>query len=214
MIDIIIIGGGISGFYCALECLKRNKNVVLCEKYKAVGGRIDTYKNEGYQWESGAGRISDKHTLFLNLMKYYKQPIAPISKEIVYKKDGSSCLEPNLFEPTIKAFFEPLSELPKEVLSNSTLKELCIEIHGKEKAIEFLDRFPYRAETEVLRADLALESFNHEMGSHEGYNVAVNGLHSLIDAMKKDFINIHLLYNKLFNKLYNDNLLEIKKDEK
>ena len=188
MIDVLIIGGGISGFYCALECLKRNKTVTLCEKYKNVGGRIDTYNENGYQWESGAGRISHEHTMLLNLMKKYKQPVVAISKDIIYKKDGDSCIEPNIFETNIKTFFEPLKMLSKDVLANSTLKELCITIHGEAKAIEFLDRFPYRAEVEVLRADLGLKSFNHEMGSHEGYYVARNGLHSLIDAMENDFI--------------------------
>jgi hypothetical protein len=189
MIDVLVIGGGISGFYCALECLKRNKTVVLCEKYKNVGGRIDTYNENGYKWESGAGRISEKHTMVLDLMKKYKQPIASISKDVVYKKDGTSCIEPNLFEPNIKVFFEPLKRLPKEVLANSTLKELCVKVHGETLTKMFLDRFPYRAETEVLRADLGLESFAHEMGSHEGYFVALNGLHSLIEAMEKEFIS-------------------------
>ena len=188
MIDVLIIGGGISGFYCGLESLKRNKNVVICEKYKTVGGRVSTYNENGYMWEMGAGRISSKHTMVLQLLKHYKQPIVSISKDLVYKKDGSSCIEPNLFESNIKIFFEPLKNLPKELLANSTLKELLIKIHGESKTNEFLDRFPYRAETEVLRADLGLESFANEMGSHEGYFVAKNGLHSLIEAMEQDFI--------------------------
>jgi hypothetical protein len=188
MIDILVIGGGISGFYSALELIKQNKTVTLCEKYKNVGGRIDTYNENGYHWESGAGRISKEHKNLLELMKEYNQPTIPISKEVKYKKDGSSCIEPTLFESNIRTFFEPLKKLPEEVLANSTLKELCIQVHGKEKAEEFLDRFPYRAEVEVLRADLGLQSFSHEMGSDKGYFVAQNGLHSLIDAMEKDFI--------------------------
>ena len=206
MIDVLIIGGGISGFYCGLELLKHNKTVVLCEKYKNVGGRIDTYNENTYQWESGAGRISKAHPNVLKLMKHYKQPIVPISKDLVYKNVNSNCTEPNLFEPNIKAFFTPLKLLPKEVLANSSLKELCIQIHGKEKAIEFLDRFPYRAEVEILRADLALQTFDHEMGSHEGYFVAVNGLHSLIEAMENDFIS------KGGKVLTNYELIDIKKN--
>jgi len=187
---ILIIGGGIAGFYCALELLKHNKTVTLCEKYKTVGGRIDTYHENKYQWESGAARISKAHTIILDLMKKYKQPIVPISKEIQYKRDGKSELQPNLFESNIDAFFEPLNNLDSKVLANSTLKELCVKIHGKEKAEEYLDRFPYRAEVEVLRADLGLEVFKKgaEMASYEGYFVAVNGLHKLIEAMEKDFI--------------------------
>ena len=187
---MLVVGGGIAGFYCALELLKRNKTVTLCEKYKTVGGRIDTYTKDGYQWESGAGRISKAHIIILDLMKKYKQPVVPISKEIQYKKNGKSDLEPNLFESNIRAFFTPLENLDSKVLANSTLKELCVKIHGKEKAEEYLDRFPYRAEIEVLRADLGLEVFKKgaEMASHEGYFVAANGLHKLIEAMEKDFI--------------------------
>ena len=187
---MLVVGGGIAGFYCALELLKRNKTVTLCEKYKTVGGRIDTYAKNGYQWESGAGRISKAHTIILGLMKKYKQPVVPISKEASYKKDGESCIEPNIFESNIQAFFAPLNNLDSKVLANSTLKELCVKIHGKEKAEEYLDRFPYRAEIEVLRADLGLEVFKKgaEMASHEGYFVAANGLHKLIEAIENDFI--------------------------
>ena len=187
MYDYIIIGGGISGFYCALELLKRKKNVALCEKYKTVGGRIDTFHENNYHWESGAGRISHEHTMVLDLMRFYKQPIHKISPEAGFKRDGDSCVEPNLFEPNIKAFVKPLENLDKNVLGNHTLKELCIQIHGREATEEFFDRFPYRAEVEVLRGDLALKSFAHEMGSHEGYYVAKNSLHSLIEAMENDF---------------------------
>lgn len=189
MYDFIIIGGGISGFYCGLELIKHKKNVLICEKYKNLGGRIDTFHENSYKWESGAGRISEKHSLLLNLMKHYKEPLHKISAALNYKKDGNSCIEPNLFEPNIKVFFEPLEKLDSKILSNSTLKDLCIQIHGKEKTEEFFDRFPYRAETEILRADLGLKSFKKEMGSHEGYYVAVNGLHSLIEKMEKDFIS-------------------------
>ena len=73
VLDFLIIGGGISGFYCALELIKHNKKVCLCEKYADLGGRAITYNQDGYNWEIGAGRISENHTLVLNLMKKYKQ---------------------------------------------------------------------------------------------------------------------------------------------
>jgi hypothetical protein len=74
---------------------------------------------------------------------------------------------------------------------------LLIKIHTKEKTEEYLNRFPYRAEVEVLRADLGLNTFQHEMGSHEGYFVSKHGLSTLIDAMKRDFLNKggKILYN-------------------
>ena len=192
MYDFVIIGGGISGFYCGLELIKHNKNIVICEKYKNLGGRIDTFQENGYKWESGAGRISKRHVMLLDLMKQYNEPLHAISPELSYKKDGSSCIEPNLFEPTLDAFFEPLHKLDSKILGNTTLKEVCVKIHGKEKTEEYFDRFPYRAELEILRADLGLETFKKdaEMASHENYFVAVNGLHSLIEKMKQEFLKL------------------------
>ena len=187
--DFLIIGGGISGFYCALELIKRNKKVSLCEKYADLGGRAITYNQDGYTWEIGAGRISKNHTLVLKLMKKYKQEIIPISGNLLYKNENSECLEPNIFESNIDAMFGVLKNLDKEVLANNTVKELCYKIHGKEKTDEYLIRFPYKAEVDVLRADLGLESFTHEMGSHKGYFVAKNGFSNLIKAMKDDFIS-------------------------
>jgi hypothetical protein len=188
MYDVLIVGGGIAGLYSALELLKHNKNICLCEKYKNVGGRVETFYNDNYQWEAGAGRISKSHKLVLELLKHYEQPIVSISKDVLYKENGDSCIEPNIFEKNINTFFGPLKLLKKDVLQQHTLKELCIQIHGKEKTEEFLDRFPYRAEVEVLRADLGLESFSHEMGTDEGYYVAVNGLSKLIECMKDDIL--------------------------
>lgn len=186
MLDVLIIGGGISGFYCGLESLKHNKNVVLCEKYKEVGGRVSTYYHDkNVFWESGAGRISNKHTRVLKLCKKYNHELVKIGKDIVYK---DKCFEPNIFEPLLNPMIQSLEQLPQQVLQNNTIKELLIQIHGKEKAEDYLNRFPYRAEVEVLRADLGIETFKHEMKSHEGYYVSKIGLSKLIDAMKDDFI--------------------------
>ena len=184
MYDIIILGGGISGLYCALELIKHNKKVCICEKYKNLGGRTLTYNQDGYQWEIGAGRISKDHTLLLELMKKYKQPISEISSDIKFM---DKCLEPNIFEDLVKTYFYPLKQLDKKILASNTLRQLCETIYGKEITNNFLIHFPYRAEVDVLRADLGLESFSNEMGSHKGYYVAVNGFSNLIEAMAEDF---------------------------
>jgi hypothetical protein len=63
--DCIIIGGGISGFYCALELQRKNPkwSIAILEKYKGIGGRTYTYKPRdfpGIQWERG-GCCSSLH---------------------------------------------------------------------------------------------------------------------------------------------------------
>ena len=210
MYDYIIIGGGISGFYCGLELIKRNKNkninIVLCEKYKTSGGRISTFYKDSYKWEAGAGRISEKHTNVMNLASRYKHTLIPIGNTIVYK---DACIEPILFESNLPVFLAPLKMLDKKILSNSTIKELLTEIHGLAPTEYFLNRFPYRAEVEVLRADLAIALFDThgEMGSHDGYFVSKDGLSKLVDSMVKDYIS------KGGKVLYNHECVDIKEEK-
>ena len=71
MQDIIIIGGGISGLYCALN-INKNKNVILFEKNNYLGGRIYTdnftINSNKYSLEAGAGRIHSEHLIIENLL--------------------------------------------------------------------------------------------------------------------------------------------------
>jgi monoamine oxidase len=190
--DYCIVGGGIAGLYCALKLVKKNK-VLLCEKYKNLGGKVSTYygyvKSVGdIQYEEGAGRISNQHTLILKLIKRYKLTLIPINPEIRYKKDGSSEISENYFEPSLHIFITPLKNASKETLESHTLRELLEKIHGKKRTDDYLNRFPYRAEVDVLRADMGLEVFLNEMKSHEGYFVLKEGLSALINCMKDEFL--------------------------
>lgn len=189
--DYCIIGGGIAGLYCAQKLIKTH-SVLLCEKYGSLGGKVSTYydKKRSIQYEEGAGRISKDHRMVLELVKKYKLTLIPISPELHYKQNGKTPITENLFEPSLDIFFGPLKSLSKDVLQNNTLRKLLEEIHGKEKTDQFLNRFPYRAEVNVLRADLGLEVFQNEMGSHEGYYVLKEGLSSLIKCMKEEFLHL------------------------
>ena len=196
MYDYIIIGGGISGFYCALEILKHNKEkkVVLCEKYATLGGRISTFHKGDLQWEAGAGRVSTNHTMLMGLLKKYKHTLYPIEGTLLYKDD---CIEPDYFDKTLDAYIKPLASLDAALLAKYTVKELLIQIHGKEAAETYLDGFPYRAEAEVLRADLGIKVLYGEMGPREKYVVSGEGLSDVIVHMKAEFLTAGgtILYN-------------------
>lgn len=193
--DYCIVGGGIAGLYCALKLAKKHK-ILLCEKYKNLGGKVSTYygyvKSVGkIQYEEGAGRISKDHTLLLNLIKRYSLTLLPIDPKVRYKKDGSSEIDENYFEPSLQIFISTLKKLSKETLETHTIRELLEKIHGKTKTDAYLIRFPYRAEVDVLRADVGLEVFLSEMKSQEGYFVLKEGLSSLINCMKDEFLKLN-----------------------
>ena len=186
--DILIVGAGLAGLYCAREILKHNSNksVMVCEKYKKVGGRAVTFHKDGMQWEIGAGRISDSHTMVLGLIREYGLHTVPIQSGLQYRETGSAEYEENHFEPAIDIFLGPLQMLPHSVLGTHTLKEVMLGVYGPSKTQRWMDRFPYHAEVVVMRADMALREFFSEMKSHEGYSVCKEGLSALTEAMVAD----------------------------
>jgi len=197
---ITVVGAGIAGLHCAIELLKRGHTVNLYEKYDYVGGRMYTFHKKipggQVQWEAGAGRISEKHRLVLGLFKQYNLHTIPIGSKELYKQDYTSSLEPNLFEPSLPVFFGPLHNLSAETLATRTIRQLCQEIYGPAKTEALLNRFPYRAEVDIMRADMALSLFDVEMKSHDGYFVCKEGLSELAKRMRGDFVRrggrIHL----------------------
>ncbi len=192
--DIVIVGAGIAGLFCAREILKRQPGVslIVCEKYSKLGGRAVSYRKDlggkvgTVGWEIGAGRISQAHKHVLGLLKEYGLHTIPIRPDLQYRESGAAPFEPNFFEPSLGILLKPLSVLPPEILGNHTLKELLVKIHGATETQRWMDRYPYHSEVVWMRADRALAEFNGEMGSHEGYFVCKEGLSALIEALAKD----------------------------
>ena len=69
--DYVILGGGISGLYCAylLQNKFPEKQILILEKDKNVGGRIHTYYSKYMTVEAGAGRINNKHKRIIRLIR-------------------------------------------------------------------------------------------------------------------------------------------------
>ncbi len=195
--DCIVVGAGISGLYATREILKRHPTwrVALAERYKGFGGRTYSYWPsadkgfEGIHWEMGAGRIHKDHTLLMGLLREYGLHWIPIGEAIGFKADPKATVEPNPFESvTVPTMLGPLAALSKDILAKHTIEELMIQIYGEEVTKAALAQFPYRAEVNVLRADMALKGFleGGEMSSHSGYGFVQEGFSELVARMKAD----------------------------
>ena len=196
--DIIVVGSGVAGLHTAIELLREfpRLRLALYEKEGVVGGRAKTFHQTvggaHLQWEAGAGRISERHTHVLSLFKRYKLKWNPIGAPTYFKGRASTELEPNVFEAGIPAMLDPLAGLPADELARHTVKQLLTRIHGAKRAENYLIRFPYRAELEVMRADRALELFSHEMrGAAEQYGICAEGLSAMTEAMRKEVEQRH-----------------------
>jgi monoamine oxidase len=193
--DTLILGAGIAGLRCGIEILHKSPKmtVVILEKYNYKGGRVVTFRKTlqdikgnctHLQWENGAGRIHNSHKKVLDLVKKYKCTTFPLSNEQFFLEKGDS--QPSSFEQLLELFLPSIQQFQPQILANHTLRDL-FQILLKEKANHFLSMFPYRAEMDTLRADMAIQSFLNEMGTYTGYVVVKEGLSTMIQGMVDEF---------------------------
>jgi monoamine oxidase len=195
MTDLLIGGAGLTGLRIGLAVLKadRTKRVILLEKEKHTGGRVFTYYSDSssligpFHWEEGAGRISTKHTKTLSLLKKYGLHTIPISSESDWMSDSTRSSSPNPFTELCAIYLDPLKALDPHLLATHTIEQLLKNTVGPTHARRVLALFPYHAETHTLRADLALRSFDEEMGHHD-FVVCKEGLSALTEAMAAEFL--------------------------
>lgn len=194
--DYIIVGAGAAGLHCGLRLLQSNKSlkVLILEKYNYIGGRIVTYHKElpdgtNLQWENGAGRIHDSHTLVKKYIKKYGLHIHPLNGEHLYQSRDGAPLEINRFQDQATDFLAPLQNLPGPTLRSNTLEQLSRLVHGRPATTEFFKQFPYRAEVTTMRADVALDSFLNVGGvADTGFFVVQEGLGAMIMGMAGEFV--------------------------
>lgn len=175
----VIVGAGIAGLWIAEQLLAAGipgRHIKIVEKYEDVGGRIVTHK-DGY--EIGAGRIHESHRRTLDLIRREHLTVRPISPQIGWHKDRHSPITKNVFSEIFLGMTDVMRTFPPEKLATSTIRDLLLPT----KTESILDLYPYRGETEILRADLALVAFNGEMGTNAGYYTVQEGLAALVRAM-------------------------------
>lgn len=191
--DLIVVGSGVSGLHVALEALRANRRfrVAVFEKYGSVGGRAATFDKDledgrHVHWEGGAGRISTAHRHILGYMRRYRLKFIPIGSDVRFKEDFEAPLEPNAFEPSIPILLDTIAGLPAEQLATQTIRQILTKIHGAATTEKFLIRFPYRAEVDIMRADMALDLFRHEMRGHKGYGICKEGVSAIAAGMRAE----------------------------
>jgi len=195
MYDICIIGAGIAGLFCARELQKKIPGAKICilEKFKDIGGRTYTFHTKvngiPVSWEAGAGRIHKSHHNVLRLLKEYKIDTIPITGSIEWRTPDSA--EPIDFIKLLANL--DVTRISEKDLESRTLKEIFIEIMGKKKTKEFMNRYEYRSELDTLKASKALETLSYELGSHNGFSVIKGGFSLLVEKLRESIPNVDIL---------------------
>ena len=161
-------------------------SITILERNGYVGGRVITSKK--HHVEIGAGRIHAAHKLVHALLKRFKIQTIPIGGSSEFRSLGSTKSRPNAFEAAWPSIAELLGRLSYDELSSHTIRELLHRILGARAADALLMEFPYRAEVDMIRADMGLRAFDESegsVGSSEGYSVVRGGLSSLTHALQR-----------------------------
>lgn len=193
-IDCLIVGAGLAGLHCALT-LKREHpywHIVIAEAYGYIGGRVVSYHTkpdvrkalQGLSWENGAGRVHESHRLVGNYVKQFHLTKIPLNSAAEFRhEDTPDAPTPDRWAGLaqwIESFLRPAR---RQDLASSTIRKLLEKTIGTAKTRAILQQFPYRSETETLRADAGLHSLRTEMGSSDNYYVVAEGLSALINGM-------------------------------
>jgi len=192
--DILIVGAGIAGLYTALQYLKKHPDtrIAMIDKYKSLGGRSFTFRTKlsargPIHWEAGAGRIHKTHKITMGLLRDYGLEIGPIGSDSMFKESYKSELEPNKFDSVrLPHLLKHIKSFPN--LGSMTFYEALRKAFKKEKLDDVLKEFPYWSEIFTMRADIAIKSFQHEMGTGSNYFYIKDGFSALIKELAKDIL--------------------------
>jgi len=174
MYDTLIIGGGISGIYCALNL----DNVLLLEENDYWGGRIKTHHHPHY--EIGAGRFRKSHTRLWSLIQRFKLTTIPIPSRMDYRDEVYG--EVPHVETYLKAQLKKMKL--HESLREMTFYEYMVKVLGKEDADHFVEASGYN-ELYYKNAYDELRSFQQDYVQGD-YFVVKEGLGELCHRMMKE----------------------------
>ena len=215
--DIVIVGGGISGLFLAYKLADTNLNILVLEKEKEFGGRVHTMYKNGYQYECGAARFSNKHNKLLTLIHELglKEDILELSDKIDTIIDGKKhkCnIEELLKNAVVKS-----KEYKKEYLQDILFYQYLIDIYDFKTADYINTSFGYDSEFFKLNAYAAIIMFKKDLLHGDSkYFVLKNGLSSIIKNLT-DILeyndNVTLKLNEGVSEI-EDNLVKTDKNYK
>jgi monoamine oxidase len=211
----VIVGAGIAGLTIAERLIAAGTipaDILFLEKYDYAGGRIVSHR-DGY--EIGAGRIHTSHRHVNALINRFELTRVPLGTRALWWPLGAAEPEPNDFETDLRRH---LRRFHPHELRTHTLRQLLAHSLSPAELTTLLDRFPYRAETETLRADLALQAFRPrgEMGSRSGFFVVREGLSAITRGMRQELetAGVRFRFNSEVVRVEADGMLHLRSTDR
>lgn len=188
--DTIIFGCGLAGLNTALKLSRKDKNILVFEKEKYLGGRVKTIYGKSFQYESGCARYNDNHKNLIKLIKKYKLNSIKIPsswKNINFNNKNKSDYED--VNKLITDLIKLSSKIPKKDLLKHTTYSLCEKLMGKDNADFLGTNHPYYSEIFITNAYDSIESLKLDLREDKQFYILQEGLSKLTDCMAQEVEN-------------------------
>lgn len=211
--DYIIVGGGISGLYCAYILHKKHdiKNIIVLEKNNRLGGRIDTMYVNDIPMEMGAARVVDLQKNIMALLeeldlidklgKGSNDKSLVVTSTIPTSNYGNKYSEiiPTIYQITdivdIKKtdFYDILDTLTRRLDDDEfyqtaltyNLYALIEKFYGFEKADQLVYQFGYHSNFYDQNSIEALGMFAKEFSKNAKYHGINGGMIQIINKLSE-----------------------------
>lgn len=185
--DLVIVGGGIAGLNAArcAHARRPGAQILVLEASDRWGGAVYTVRQQGLQWEAGAGRIERRHRRTRALLQRYGLTLAPIEGTRVLRSrrhapDGES------FKDLARDLLAATASMRPSDLRERTLFDVAQDVLGTDRADRFRTLFGYDAEFNIANATETLQALRSVFGPQARYDVCREGLGALIDGLVRE----------------------------
>jgi protoporphyrinogen oxidase len=203
--DIIIIGGGITGVFLSYKLCETDLKIMLIETTERLGGRVNTIKKDGIQYEAGAARFHSSHSKLLTLidelgLSKNKMKLSKKFDTILRTKKNNPKYNTSFkldLKELLNKSYELSKDIKKEELINISYEQYLVNIFDFETMLFIKQSFGYDSEFESMNAYTALMMFKDDFFKEEDYYVLFGGLCQVVERMedyirKKENVTIKL----------------------
>jgi hypothetical protein len=190
MMDIAIVGGGISGLYMAWLLLYNGKakNVYVYEKSNRWGGRIQTVRMEdGSILEAGGSRFNQYHKHVIKLIKelglWESNTILLPPDSKYYIKNSTH--KRNIDTTKISAWIvERAKHYSPRYLKSISLEMFCRQIQTTpEDTDDYISAFAYNSFFETMNAYDGLHELQKNLKGNERFWILKNGMNDIVTKL-------------------------------
>jgi monoamine oxidase len=194
MRNVVVVGAGIGGLYVAYQLLKTTDyNVIVLEKEDYIGGRVFTFTDSFMKVESGAGRFSKDHILFIQLLKELQLYSLLVQNSSIaghyHIQSSGVCF---IKQPNVDVIKERIISCSKRVsksyLQNISFIQFAKSVLSPEDTQFLLDSFGYYSELVLMNAYDCIHLIG-ELDSKNKYYSLRGGLSLVIRELTKRIRN-------------------------